>query len=657
MSSIIVRKALTKVSQERTDQYISSKTRGVFDETKMYSVDVDTLDPYVIYEPEDYKDGPEGFVSWCEDKVSIPIYPVGAVMAQWCPIKDLPTELNPKTGKSYRSIWEAQKEICRQALRMVDGEFVHRLIVLCWMRGEGKSLLACLIQLWKFFNWSKQQIVLGANSKEQITFVHFDIMKDIILNSPPLLKVIGKRNILEKKIRLTDDSGNDVSVIRAISSFSGIVSNITGYTFSEIFDMKNPKFFVQLDGSIRNIPNAFGVIDSTVSAKTHILYNLFDTYVHRKDPSLYFSYRFSKEGHSDDYWNPNMSQPQLDAYKSKFPLGDYERYFLNTWSSGSLRVFTEETIEAMKYIGIDGVPGNAAVLMNACDRKVRLEDSVNVFNKNDRGSTQISSEHLRELKTINSRLMPLENYINLRDDGGFPIMGTLEDLERLGSLLDTKWAILAGLDRADPMKITNRGARTVYIVVAKGLPGSGSRPFLLDSGTVPNYIYVVLHVVDVETHSLADLKELILTTNTEFNGLDMLCGERWGIWDLVPWCEEQDIKLEAIFPTYDKQKAAFSELYLTATGARIKCPSLGVWGTKETDLLREEAAIFNHDPDKRWFGSPEKAEKNGIQDDCIFALAWSIYGGREISANDFRERRSNHYFGTMIKEQNTLGKW
>jgi hypothetical protein len=31
---------------------------------------------------------------------------------------------------------------------------------------------------------------------------------------------------------------------------------------------------------------------------------------------------------------------------------------------------------------------NAAVLMNACDRKVRLEDSVNVFNKNDRGSTQ-----------------------------------------------------------------------------------------------------------------------------------------------------------------------------------------------------------------------------------------------------------------------------
>lgn len=655
--SVIVRRKITNVSVSNTRRLIKAKASGLFKENKVYTVDVDTLEPYVPYVPDNYQDGPEGFISWCEDKVSIPIYPVGAVMAQWCPIGELPNEINPKTGKSYDNIWQEQKEICRTALRMIDGEFIHRLIVLCWMRGEGKSLLACLIQLWKFFNWSKQQIVLGANSKEQITFVHFDIIKDIILNSPPLLSVIGKRNILEKKIRLTDDQGNDVSVIRAISSFSGIVSNITGYTFSEIFDMKNPKFFVQLDGSIRNIPNAFGVIDSTVSAKTHILYNLFDTYVHRKDPSLFFSYRFSKEGKSDDYWNPNMSQAQLDAYRSKFPLGDYERYFLNTWSSGSLRVFTEETIEAMGNLGIDGVAGNSAVLMTACDKKVRLEDSMRIFQEQRKGMVQVSASEVNALGMIKKRLMPMENYIPLRDAGGFPMMATLDDLERLGILLDTKWAILAGLDRADPMKITNRGARTVFTCVAKGLPGSGSRPFLLDQGAVPNYLYIVLHVVNVDTHSLSDIKDLIMAVNTEFDGLDKLCGERWGIWDLVPWCEEQNILLEAIFPTYDKQKAAFSELYLTATGARIKCSPLGVWGTKETDLFREEARVFFHDPDKHWFGSPEKMEKDGIQDDCMFSLAWCIYGGREISANDFRERRSEHYFGTMVREHIPLGTW
>jgi len=654
--SIIIRKRLSNISRANTKRLIKANKKGVFDPDKIYTVDVDSLEPYTIYEPDSYQDGPEGFVAWCEDNVSIPIYPVGAVMAQWCPISELPSDINPKTGKSYRTIWEAQKEICRTALRMVDGEFIHRLIILCWMRGEGKSLLACLIQLWKFFNWSKQQIVLGANSKEQITFVHFDIMKDIILNSTSLLAVIGKRNILEKKIRLTDDQGNDVSVIRAISSFSGIVSNITGYTFSEIFDMKNPKFFVQLDGSIRNIPNAFGVIDSTVSAKTHILYNLFDTYVHRKDPSLFFSYRFSKDGSAADYWNPNMSQPQLDAYKSKFPLGDYERYFLNTWSSGSLRVFSPETLEAMSYLGIDGVAGNGIALMPAIDRKVRLEDSMKVFEEN-RTKLHLSGSEMVELQNIKRRLMPMENYMPLRDEGGFPVMGTLDNLERLGSILDTKWAILAGLDRADPMKITNQGARTVFSVIAKGLPGSGSRPFLIDNGVAPNYVYIILHVVNVESHSLADIKELILSTQTEFDGIDRICGERWGIWDLVPWCEEKTISLEAIFPTYDKQKAAFSELYLTATGARIKCAPLGVWGSKEMDLFREEAGIFFHDPAKHWFGSPEKMEKNGIQDDCLFSIAWGIYGGREISVNDFRERRAEHWFGTMVREHVPLGAW
>jgi hypothetical protein len=630
--------------------------KSLFNAESVYRVGLDSLDPYQTYEPEDYRDGPEGFISWCEDNVCIPIYPVGAVMASWCPIKDLPREVNPRTGRSYWTIWEAQKEVVREALRMVNGEFIHRLIVFCWMRGEGKSLLACLVQLWKFFNWSKQQIVLGANSKEQITFVHFDIMKDIIINSPNLLKTVGKKNIQEKKIKLTDATGNDVSVIRAISSFSGIVSNITGYTFSEIFDMKNPKFFVQLDGSIRNIPNAFGVIDSTVSAKTHILYQLFETFVGRKDPTIYFSYRCSRNGTADDFWNPNMDQQQLESYRAKFPLGDFDRYFKNTWSSATSRIFSEESVMAMQYLGADNAPGNPIELMKIIGQKIKIDTEMKSLIENRQVTRSLDPERA-QLQVLENRLMPLDKYYQLRDEGGFPVMATLDDLERLGNTLDTKWAVLAGIDRADPMKITNRGARTMFCCVAKGLPGSGSRPFLIEEGHVPNYLYVVLHIVNVEDHSLESLKSLILTCNEEFDGLDKLCGERWGIWDLVPWCETNVISFEAVFPTYDKQRLAFGELYLAANGTRLKCPPLGVWGSKETDILREEAAIFYHDPDKHWFGSPEKLERGGIQDDCMFSLAWTIYGGRELNPNDFKERRSESYFGTMIHDQIPLGNY
>ena len=299
------------------------------------------LPPYEIYEPEGYKDGPEGFIKWCNDFVYIPIYPEGSDIAVWTPMCELSDVPNPKTGKSYKSIWEEQQWEIRRCLRMLNGRFLYRLIVFCWMRGEGKSFIACLVQLWKFMNWPRQMIVLGANSKEQTKFVHFDIIRDIILNSPKILAQVGKRNIQEKEIRIRDESDNIGSIIRPISSFSGIVSNITGYTFSEIFDMKNPKFFTQLDGSIRNIPNALGVIDSTVSTKDHILYNLFSSFAEQKTKTLYFSYRCSNKGVADDFWNPNMNQQDLDDYKVKFLPADFDRYFRNIWGKGGENAFTE----------------------------------------------------------------------------------------------------------------------------------------------------------------------------------------------------------------------------------------------------------------------------------------------------------------------------
>ena len=239
-------------------------------------------------------DGADGMIAFCNNYVRVPIYPKGSTVPKWVSMGKLPAESIYDDGRSYKSIWDAQQEIIRDALRMEEGRFVHRLLVFCWMRGEGKSLLVCLILIWKFFVFSEQKIMLGANSKDQVKFVHFDIIRDIILNSPMLLEWVGgKRNIQEKEIRLKDEKGNIRSLIRSISSFSGIVSNITGYSFSEIFDMKNPKFFVQLDGSIRNIPNAFGIIDSTVSEKTHVLYKLYTQALQKKTKGVYFSYRSS----------------------------------------------------------------------------------------------------------------------------------------------------------------------------------------------------------------------------------------------------------------------------------------------------------------------------------------------------------------------------
>ena len=117
--------------------------------------------------------------------------------------------------------------------------------------------------------------------------------------------------------------------------------------------MKNPKFFSQLDGSTRNIPNALGVIDSTVSDKGHILYTkLWKNWLAQTDPYLYFSFRCSQDANYKDFWNPQMTEKQLQSYGVRFLKAEFDRYFKNTWEAGSTRLFTDAMCYATNYVGV-----------------------------------------------------------------------------------------------------------------------------------------------------------------------------------------------------------------------------------------------------------------------------------------------------------------
>jgi len=518
------------------------------------------------------------------------------------------------------------------------------------------SLLAVLVQLWKFFCFPRQQIMLGANSKEQTKFVHYDIMRDIILNSPELLSALGgKKNVQEKEIRLRDDRGRITSVIRAISSFSGIRSNITGYTFSEIFDMKNPRFFVQLDGSLRNIPNALGVIDSTVSDKQHVLYSLFvDSIIEKKTKTVFFSYRCSKNADPGDYWNPHMDGDQLSDYKIKFPMGEFEKYFQNLWSAGITRVFSEEVIREKGIMGIKGEILNHEKIADAIRYESRLTDIISGMEEKEHeyGLNQARPK----LVNLRDSLVPVSNFYKLQKwtqhDG--TRMCSMAELNMLGDLLDTDFCILAGTDFGDPVAVRTY-ARSMGVVVAKCLPRSRKNFFVSD--TAPNYLYLLLCVVHAEKNNLGAIKEALEECNKEYDGIDTLCSERFGSWDLSEWCEERAIEFDPIFPTYDRQREGFNNLYNIFKFGLFKSPPTDLPGNKRSDILDEELEVFDHDSSKRWFGSPEKYEKNGAQDDTVYALNWCIFGGRKKSVNDFRIRRSSVSFGEIVGNSSLLGRY
>lgn len=593
-----------------------------------------------------YRNGAQGFFTWVEDNCRLPVFPADSDIPQWKYVH----EFDP----GYLQMWEAQKRELAPALEMKDGRFIYNLVVLCWMRGEGKSLVICLLMMWKWFCWPKQNIVLGANSKEQTKFVHYDIMRDIILNSPRLLDKVGPKNIQEKEIRMKNAAGAIVSTIRAVSSFSGIVSNANGFTFSEIFDMKNPKFFTQLYGSIRNVPNALGGIDSTVSDLQHLLYQLFVKTREGKSKLVYFSYRGSIKGVAEDFWNPNMTQAQLDNYRDTMLAADFDRYFRNIWGGGGAKVFTPEMVEAMNYLGIDNrsvahkdlmdllIERNRAIQRQdeMIDRGLKLADITDVMTKIDR---------------INQRFWPVESIYTLDKGHSEVVMATIDDLERLGEYHDTDWAILGGGDRADPMK-EQLGARTIFSLLAKGLPGSRSNPYK-SVGEATKYIYYLLGLWSLTKHTLEEIKAIIKEAHETFDGLDFLTVERWGMWDLLPWCEENQIKFEPVYPSYDKQKAAFTELFLAVRDGRFKSPPVPIMGSKDMNIVQEELLAFDHDPDKKWFGSPEKKDKHGVQDDSIYSIGWAMYGGRELGVETFRPRRKALSFGDMFLNRELSAQW
>lgn len=612
---------------------------------------------------EKYRDGGQGFCNWVEDHVCIPIYPDGEDIAVWTAIRDLPDTPDSITGRAYNYIWEKQKEVCMDALKMEKGRFIYRLIVFCWPRGEGKSLLAVLIQLWKFFNWPRQTIVLGANSKDQTKFVHYDMFKDIILHSPNLRRAIGgEKNVQEKEIRLKAADGTIQSVIKPISTSSGIVSNITGYTFSEMFDMRNPKFFTQLDGSTRNIPNALGVIDSTVSTKDHVLYHLYQNFTKKETKTLFFHYRCSEKGVQEDYWNPFMSTTQLNDYRAKFLEAEFARYFLNTWSAGSTQVFSDNMISEIGQFGCDGQVLNHLDLESINKRVSELNVRLAVVS--EKGFQDGVDETLNHIDVALSRVQSVESIYRLEDNYQNIQLVSPSVLNDLGDILNTDWAILAGIDLADPLAIRKK-ANSMMVIIAKGLPNSKTDPQLmvLDNKEMVSakFIYFIIGFYILETNTpINDIRGKLDQAMIMYDGIDMVCGERYGLWDLATWCEENDVPFDPIYPNYERQRAAFNHLYSTMYLGLLKSPPIPIIGAKgKADIFREELEVFDHSPNGRWFGSPEKNEKYGIQDDSIYAVGWGMYGGRELGPDQFRslsyERGS--LFGSIFVNKDNLGKY
>lgn len=606
-----------------------------------------------------YQNHEFGAETWIEDHVSGYITDVKTGREYWCPIKDLPDHPHPITGRSYRKMWHWQKvNIIRPATSRDEFNLLaFHTIILCMQRGEGKSFINALLILWRFFTQPRQLIILGSNSRDQSVFAMYDILRDVIINSPPLIHLIGGAdNIREKNIVLRDAHAHVASSIRSVSAFSGILSNLTAYNFTELFQQKNSDFFNQLDGSRRNIPNAQAYIDSTVSDKEHVLYRMYmaSSLKTNKDPGILFVYRFSEEARQEDYFHPNMTQVQLESFRTKFTTQDFARFFKNTWEMDDSSVFSRVIIASMKYVGIHGALGQQGDILNTCKR-------IDLLEKEQMKNTLKDNRSL--IEAAGQGLMPVPYSLS---ESGHAAPISCKSLEKLTEVYDTHWALGAGFDLADPLKDDlTKGARTILVVLAKGLPGSLSDPDLhrkLTENSVSleeknkrlKYIYFLCHLVHVESNEISDVKFAIDNVAYTLGQIQTICGERWGASELRNYAEEEVISLELISPTYERQRAGFNMFYLSTSTGFFKSPQVAVPGYSGNNILDEEMLSFRHDTVKRWYGSFTKKSEQGVQDDVMFAIAWGLYGMRLLTPDDFEPRNASPFMGSVFNDTSSL---
>jgi hypothetical protein len=591
-----------------------------------------------------YTDGGEGFLQWARDKVKR----FDRACNGWVPFE--PTRM--------------QEQTFRECLKMENGLFKYQTIVFCRPRGEFKSYDVCLIVLWRFCNFPREKIILGANSKEQVNYVHFQVIKDTILNSPEILEMVGEENVLEKSIYIREQRTGKQKVINAkdiissiipVGATNGIFSNLTICTFSELWKMKDEKFFTELSSSARSTPNALTLIDSTVAPKGHILRRMFDTYVEKKDDLLFFQH------YEDTYYNPYTTDAQLNSFRQRFLPSEFNKFFRNRWEDAGSGTFNEKHIAAMAILGAEDTFQKPQEVMALVNEKYKEFIDMTTSERAKMGITSFDVPHKLSINKV------------YHMQGGMP---ELLELQRVTGIKE--WILTMGLDRAQPG--SQEANRTFVSTILKG--------------KIPNepdekraWMYFMLRLLWVESSDIREILGEIEYVCENLGIPDNIALESYMAADVKVILDEREIPNELVHPNYNHQLEAFTMMYQILENGYFKCPMVPYYRNRGTDQLvrgqapdgvpdmyQEELLIFEHDFDARAFGSPYKLkrkvkksaenEESGssyvdrVLDDSVFGGSWGVWASRFIWVGSERFGIVDESFGQLFRMDtltNTFG--
>lgn len=255
--------------------------------------------------------------------------------------------------------YEIPSELVRDEIARALDNPLHSTIVFCWPRRHGKTVVAALIDVWRFLTRQTEVIAIVANSERQTVDTAFRLFKGILQNTP-----YTKALIASGAIKIGADVIEYAALGNLAQGFASSPTSLYGKKLSvaqvsELHAAKADGVYQVLASSTIDTDGGLVLVDSTVGPRSSPLYGLYQLAQSGADPTIYFSHIHYRDLEDAIARGPGWIKPERLRSRAKQMLpAEFAMQHLNQWGSGTNSLFPAEVIDRCR----DSYPLDAAAV-------------------------------------------------------------------------------------------------------------------------------------------------------------------------------------------------------------------------------------------------------------------------------------------------------
>ena len=241
-----------------------------------------------------------------------------------------------------------QRDAIRDALATNDaGDWKYTTIAFSAPRRHGKTVLAALLVLWRFTTRPTQNIVCMATNERQTVATGFALVRQIVLNTPALLAMIGKENVQQYRITYP-------ALQNSIRTSSCNVAGLYGEKISvgwmtELHAAPSDEPMQVLASSLGDSLNSWMLVDSTVDSVSGPLHRLEQLAESGEDPTVFVRrIEYADLAEALEKSPPWIRRDWLKSRKAQLLPATFETQHLNRRTAATNSLFAPEDIAACR---------------------------------------------------------------------------------------------------------------------------------------------------------------------------------------------------------------------------------------------------------------------------------------------------------------------